>query len=125
MKVVYVAHPLGHGEGREANRRNASAWVARIADLGVAPVADWIILSGEWAEDRRDEGLAIDMALVARCDEVWLVGGRVSPGMAAEAATAKVLGKPVRDLTSLGFTPPADLSTLMQRIGDAYSEDCR
>ena len=40
MKLVYVAHPLGSGRDREMNRASASRFVARIAELGFAPVAD-------------------------------------------------------------------------------------
>jgi hypothetical protein len=101
MKVVYVAHPLGGGPGREDNRRAAAKWVGEIGKLGVAPVADWIILSGQWPEEDggRELGLRIDRALIERCDEIWLVGPRISPGMTIEAEHARTWGKPVRDLT--------------------------
>lgn len=109
LKVVYLAHQLGAGHDREANRQRAMLWVAW-ATLAhpVAVVADWITLSGVLAETpaNREIGLASDLALVARCDEVWLVGGRVSPGMELEAAEARRLGKPVIDLTHLGPMPP-------------------
>ena len=111
--VVYIAHPLGGGSDREANRINAARWCAWAARArGVAPVADWIILSGELDEspENRTLGLACDVALVARCDEVWLVGGRVSPGMQVEADAARDLGIPVVDLTSLGRLPPQEVS---------------
>jgi hypothetical protein len=118
-KVVYIAHALGAGPDRESNRAKASRWVAWAAETqGVAPVADWIILSGQWDESHRDfTGLriylelpaSIDVALVARCDEVWLCGGRVSPGMTVEGKEAKRLGKPVFDLSDLGSEPPTGL----------------
>ncbi len=105
--MVYIAHPLGAGPDREANRSRAARWVAWAAAAhSVAPIADWIILSGEWSEDMRELGLAIDCALVERCDEVWLVGGRVSPGMQIEAARAKARGLRVVDWTHLGAEPP-------------------
>ena len=107
MKVVYIAHPLGLGYDREQNRRRASRWVAWAADRGVAPVADWIILSGQWPESRREQGLAIDVTLVKRCDELWLVGGRVSVGMQVEAEAARSAGIIVVDYTALGEEPPA------------------
>ena len=109
MKVVYMAHPLGAGDDRERNRENAARWMAWLVDtFGVAVIADWIVLSGEWPETaaNRERGLAFDMALVGRCDEVWLVGGRVSEGMAMEAARAIELGKRVVDLTALGYHAP-------------------
>jgi hypothetical protein len=109
MIAAYVAHPLGGGPDREANRARAAKWVAWIAaHFGVATVADWIILSGEWPEtpESRARGLAIDCALIERCDRVYLVGGRVSPGMQVEAAHARKSGIEVIDLTHLGAWPP-------------------
>lgn len=106
MKLVYIAHPLGHGPDREANRERAARWVAWAADQGVAPVADWIILSGQWSEDRRDDGLAIDFALIERCDEVWLCGDRVSPGMLAEANHASGVNVPVSIHCTADGEPP-------------------
>jgi hypothetical protein len=108
VKAVYIAHPLGSGPERELNRQRAAKWVAWAARQGVAPVADWIILSGEWSEtpENRERGLLIDCALVALCDEVWLVGGRVSTGMQIEADAARCAGRRVVDLTHLGAMPP-------------------
>jgi hypothetical protein len=111
MKGIYMAHPLGAGPDRELNRARASKWAAWIARHGNAVIADWIILSGEWAEtpENRELGLAIDLELVERADELWLVGGRVSAGMELEAARARRLGKTVRDFTHWGETPPEDV----------------
>jgi hypothetical protein len=109
MRVVYLAHPLGAGPDREANRRSAARWLTWAATVRrVAVIADWITLSGELEETpgNRDLGLAFDLALVARADEIWLVGGRVSPGMAIEEAEARRIGKPVVDLTNTGPLPP-------------------
>jgi len=108
MRVVYIAHPLGQGPERETNRARAARWSAWAALQGYAPIADWIILSGQWpeTEELRARGLAIDVALVQRSDELWLVGGRVSPGMAIEADAAREAGIPVLDKTGLGPEPP-------------------
>jgi hypothetical protein len=111
VRVVYIAHPLGpDGPERDRNRKNAARWCAWLAwQFDIAPIADWIILSGEWAESsgNRERGLAIDFALIAHCDEVWLVGGRVSPGMGEEVGRATQLGKRIYDLTRFGFDAPA------------------
>lgn len=108
MLVVYIAHPLGSGSDREANRQRAMRWVRWAAEKGVAPIADWIILASEWREsdEHRAAGLAIDVELVKRCDELWLVGGRVSRGMRVEADAAIAAGLIVRDMTHLGAEPP-------------------
>lgn len=106
MKVIYLAHPLTAPtrEGIEANRRRAAAWAAWAAMQDVSPVCSWIVLTGELEEtpENRRLGLEIDKAQVARCDELWFVGGRVSSGMAIEASVAKK----VVDLTHLGEWPP-------------------
>lgn len=105
-KVIYVAHPLGQGPDREENRVSATCYCAAIAELGggglFVPVADWIILTGVWDETKRDLGLFCDKALIARSDQLWLVGPRFSPGMRDEAEHALLLGKPVYDFTHRG-----------------------
>lgn len=108
MLVVYVAHALGAGPDRERNRANASKWVAYVASQGHVPVADWIVLSGEFDETpaNRERGLAIDLKLIERCDALWLCGGRISPGMQLEADHATACGIPVVDCTPLGAMPP-------------------
>jgi hypothetical protein len=107
--VAYIAHPLGAGPDRERNRANAARWVAWIARThNVAPIADWIVLSGEWEEtaENRERGLAIDLELVERCDAIFLVGGRVSPGMQQELHHAVLHGLKVFDLTAMGYEAP-------------------
>jgi len=50
-----MAHPLGGGADRDVNRSNAAKWAAYLCvSYGVAVVADWIILSGEWDESEND-----------------------------------------------------------------------
>jgi hypothetical protein len=101
--IVYIAHQLGSGPDREHNRAHAASWCAWLAEhFDIAPQAPWIVLSGEWAEtpELRERGLACDMATIAVCDELFLCGPRISPGMRFEAAYALSLGKPVRDLTA-------------------------
>ena len=107
MKVIYIAHPLSAPtlEGIEANRRRAAKWAAWAATTqGVSPVCSWITLTGELPEtpENRRLGLEIDKAQVALCAEIWLVGGRVSKGMAIEASVSRK----VVDLTHLGEWPP-------------------
>jgi hypothetical protein len=101
MKLIYIAHPYSGDCDR--NRANAAKWCAWAATkCGVSPVADWIVLTSVLDESYRELGLACDVANVRRCDEVWLVGGRISDGMRVEAAAGKV----VYDLTHLGFDVP-------------------
>lgn len=102
MRVIYVAHRLGAGADREDNRRAASDWCGWIAKtFRVAISADWIVLSGVWDESMRELGIATDLEMVSRADEVWLVGPVVSPGMMAEAMHGQRCGKTLRDFTGL------------------------
>jgi len=119
-KIVYIAHCLGDGPDRAANCARASKWVAWAADQGVAPVCTWIVLAGQWSEQRREEGLAIDCALIGRCDEVWLCGPRVSPGMNVEASHAKKVGVPVYVLVDPSYVdgPPARYPTFRQLMAE-------
>lgn len=108
MRAVYVAHQLA-GPLAARNRLNASEWCGRIAkEFLVSVSANWIVLSGQWPEtpENRELGLRCDFASILRCNELWLVGGRVSPGMAQERDFALRNGVYIRDLTSLGYEVP-------------------
>jgi hypothetical protein len=109
-RLVYLAHPLGGDETREQNRRNGSLWFAWASSRPELQLvfAPWIILSGVWDETRRGEGLKIDFNTIEQCNELWLVGGRVSPGMQLEADHASQCRVVVHDLTRLGMLPPPD-----------------
>lgn len=97
MKKVYIAHPLGSDPaGRQNNCDRATMWFMWAADQGVCPIASWILLARYWPETRRDDGLAIDFACIEACDEVWLCGPTLSPGMKAESEYAAAIGKVVR-----------------------------
>lgn len=100
--VAYIAHQLS-GD-REANRAAAAKWVAWAGKQGVAPVATWIVLAGEWDEETgRDLGLDIDRRLIERCDVVLLCGPRLSGGMQVEAEHAQKVGVPILNLVRLNF----------------------
>jgi hypothetical protein len=116
MKVVYVAHQLGSGADRDANRASASEWTGWIArTFNVAVSCDWIVLSGQWPEtpENRALGIATDLEMVSRADEVWCVGPRMSPGMETEAEHGRRLGKRVYDftgVTALGIVTVLDFA---------------
>jgi len=115
MKVVYIAHPLS-GPDRDANIARAARWCAWAFKSGYSTVADWIVLASQLDESYREQGLRADCALIKRCDELWQVGGRISDGMRIEAAAAKLVGVPVKDLTSLGEEPPEELISSLQWV---------
>lgn len=100
MRVVYVAHPIrGDVEG---NKEKARSWVLFITRQGYAAQAPYLIyldvLDDDDLEDRK-LGMTADMAILAKCDEVWLCGPTISDGMEAEADFARECGIPVIHLT--------------------------
>jgi hypothetical protein len=110
-RVVYLAHQLSGTEAEmRANRAFASRWAAFLAvNFEVAVECSWIVLSSQWDEtpENRARGLACDLALVERCDELVMVGPRISGGMRLEAGHAASKGLPVVDLTQLPMDPQA------------------
>lgn len=100
MLAIYVAHAFG---GQEENRAAATEWFRLVAEAGCAPVADWLILTSVWDESRKAEGLAINRALISRCDAVLLCGTVLSAGMKAEIEFAVETGTVILD--AIGVTP--------------------
>lgn len=108
MKVIYMAHPLSGDIA--GNLERAKAWLRWIEEHhNVAVVASWITECEVWDDnnpDHRAAGLARDLAVLVRCDELWLVGPRISSGMRAEAEVAIGRGIPVIDMTVDGMVEP-------------------
>ena len=100
-RVIYMAHPVsGDIPGNLAEARR---WVRALEELfDVAVVASWITECEVWDDAdpaERAAGLERDKAVIERCDELWLVGPRISTGMAVELTHARLHGVAVRNLT--------------------------
>lgn len=113
--IAWMAHPLSAPtpEGVVANLARAKRWLAWLyrSFIGVDFAAAWIpccesMNDADPAE--RARGLRFDCEMVRRCDEFWMVGGRISSGMQQEAHAATVSGKHIVDLTDLGDEPPPE-----------------
>jgi len=109
VKVIYMAHPVSGDV--DNNLKRARLWVRWIEEThrGVAVVASWITECEVWDDadpKQRAAGLERDKAVLERCDELWLVGPRISNGMAIERAHAEEKGLRIRDLTTLGHVFP-------------------
>lgn len=85
MKLVYLASPLRGDYGR--NIKNAVNYSRLASECGVLPLAPHIIFS-QWCNDtvpeQRTQGLKLGLALLEKCDELWVMGTKISQGMQGE-----------------------------------------
>lgn len=135
MRHAYLAHPLS-GTSLEiaANIKRAKAWFKWACDNywpDYAFNATWI-MNCEVYDDAdatdRERGMQRNYAHIKRCDELWLLGPRISQGMEGEARFARRCGLPVYNLTTEILDPtrtprmePADMpvwneETLTQQV---------
>jgi hypothetical protein len=127
MKLIYLAHPLS---GREkVNRAKAKLWLKHITesrDEPAAVIAPWITESEIWDDSiqaERVQGLERCAAVIERCDELWMCGGRISEGMRFELDVAQKAGLTTVDLTELGEYPPGTPEEIERVIRDSLNGD--
>lgn len=106
-KNIFVCSPYrGHGDTPEAvkedrlrNVRLARAACRYILGCGHYPYAPHLYFThflNDSDPDERDLGMQLGRSWLKQCDELWVIGYRVSEGMKAEIVMAKKLGIPVK-----------------------------
>lgn len=115
--TVYLAHPLSGNF--ERNKQNAADWLRFLRRLGTQAISELVgyefehrpVIMCPWlggaepdeaTPGGREAVLADCKDTVMLYDELWYVGGQISPGMFDESKVAWL----VRDLTHLGEKPP-------------------
>lgn len=88
----------------------AKRWLRALQDANphVVIIAPWITVCEIYDDanpEERATGLLRDCYVVARCDILVLVGGRIGNGMQIEAEAAESAGIPIFDMTDLGREP--------------------
>lgn len=107
MKVCYIAHQIGGDvEANLADLRRIIRKINLTAGDWVMPFAPYyadVVSLDDSNPVERARGIRNGLAILESgiVQEVWLTGPRVSPGMQAEADTARRLGIPVIDFTGL------------------------
>ncbi len=104
-KLVFLAHPVGGDVSGNIERGLAALKAYELANPGVAIVAPWISSCMRWSDsspDQRSAQLERGLRTLERCDELYLCGPLVSPGMQEEINYARSLGIPIFDATELG-----------------------
>lgn len=92
---IYVAHPMGKSDVLEENCARAIVFADKVYDLGAVPFIPALTVA--WhrlAPKHYEEWMALDFAIIARCDALVRVPGE-SPGADREVAFAKQHGVPV------------------------------
>ena len=97
MKLIYVVSPYSGDIGK--NTEYARKACRNVMDCGHAFFAPHLLYPFILNDDRPDErrcGMEMGLAVLARCDELWVFGSVVSDGMVTEVREAARLGIPVR-----------------------------
>ena len=99
--LVYIASPYA-GE-TEDNISRAKGYCRFAVSKGVIPLAPHLLypqFMDDGDEDQRTLGLRFAIALLCRCDELWVFGEKVSGGMAKEIEKAEKRGMRIRRFNS-------------------------
>ena len=100
-KLIYIASPYA---GNLAQNTEFAKQACRYCiDQGHTPVAVHLLYTqmlDDSNPNERKTGLELGRHVLGRCDEVWVCGNRISPGMAAEIAEASKLGIPIHQVSA-------------------------
>jgi hypothetical protein len=101
-KLVYIASPYAGDVERNIDfARKACRYCIAQGHTPVAPHLLYTQMLDDGDPAQRELGLELGQRLLERSDELWVCGGRISSGMAAEIAAARNLGIPVRRVETL------------------------
>ena len=89
--------PLGRVNEIQRNIEMARTGCRIAVERGLIPIAPHLYFPQFLSEEtERETGIRQGMQLLALCSELWVLGRKVSDGMAKEISYAKELGLPVR-----------------------------
>ncbi len=96
--MVYICSPYaGDTEGNTKKAQKYSRWAV---DKGCIPIAPHLLFPQFMSEEtEREEALYNGQVLLAKCDEVWVFGDRISEGMRAEIEKAEKYRKRIRHIS--------------------------
>lgn len=107
LKKVFICspfRPVGETAGQRDNDWKKNIALAKQAcryavDEGYVPYAPHLYFPqflSEGEADEREIGIIMGLSWLARCDEVWVAGMRISEGMSREILQAKEWGIPLK-----------------------------
>lgn len=95
--LVYICSPLSGDV--EANTERARAFCRFALEQGQIPLAPHLLFPQFMNDDvpaERELALFMDVVLLGKCSELWVLGETVSAGMQAEIEVAKKRRQPIR-----------------------------
>ncbi len=101
MKLVYICSP--YAVDIESNVRFAKAVCRYAAEQRCVPVAVHLMyprILDDSIPIQRETGIRMGLRVLAACEELWICGEYISPGMHCEIAEAKRLGIPIRNIST-------------------------
>ena len=115
IKRVYICSPLSPQgrtpEEKEADLKqniNIAKQACRFAvKSGCMPYASHLYFTqflSDFDAAERDLGISLGLAWLMDCDEIWIIGNRISEGMQREITKAKELNIPIKHITVKDIT---------------------
>ena len=106
-KKVFICspfHPQGNTAMKRAEDLRRNREMARLAcgyavSQGCMPMAPHLFFPtflSEKVPEEREMGIRFGLEWLAGCDELWIIGQRITEGMKREIAAAKVQGIPIK-----------------------------
>lgn len=94
-KKVYICAPLGGDVA--GNLERVKRYTRYALNCGMAPVVPqfYALCLDDNDPEQRQIGLDAGLSLLWFCDELWLCGERVTPGMQAEIDFCRILRIPI------------------------------
>lgn len=95
--LVYICSP--YSGDVEKNTETARRFCRFALDAGQIPLAPHLLFPQFMTDENADEralAMFMDIVLLGKCDELWVLCERITTGMAAEIETAKKRRQPIR-----------------------------
>jgi len=124
-KLIYICSPFRAHETDAAKAelemkknlnvaRQACGIVMNQGNLPIAPHLYFPQFLDDGNEKTRNYGINAGLELLENCDELWVIGERITEGMAREIGKAGRLGLPIRHVSSPDQMDNVLLSIIMR-----------
>ena len=95
--LVYICSPYsGNTAGNTERTKQFCRFALEQGQIPLAPHLMFPAFMNDGKEEERELALFMDIVLMGKCQEVWVLGDRISDGMKAEIETAKRRRQKVR-----------------------------